>query len=178
MRLPVESDKPNERATGACPATELGARFNPFQDPYLAEPYPFWARARTEEPVFFSPEIGYWVVTRYADVKAILADPKTFSASIAQSPIAPLSPKVIARLREGGFGAVPVMSNLDPPAHTRIRKFTSQAFTPRRVALLETKVRAIVTRFIDTIEPRRPRGRHGLRTAGAGPVHLPRDAGV
>lgn len=152
MRLPSE-DSP-DRAASRCPVTGLGAEFNPFVDPYLARPYPFWLRARTEEPVFYSPEIDYWVVTRYEDVKAIFADPKTFSASNVQNPIAPLSPKVVAILREGGFGAVPAMSNADPPTHTRIRKFTGQAFTPRRVAKLETDIRAIVTQFLDQIEPR------------------------
>ncbi|MGH7780988.1 MAG: cytochrome P450 [Candidatus Binataceae bacterium] len=154
MRLPSDAQHPHDRAAATCPVTGLGADFNPFVDPYLASPYPFWLRARSEEPVFYSPELDYWVVTRYADVKAIFADPKTFSASNVQNPIAPLSPKVVAILREGGFGAVPAMSNADPPTHTRIRKFTGQAFTPRRVAKLEIGIRAIVTKFLDQIAPR------------------------
>ena len=44
------------------------------------------------------------------------------------------------------------MSNADPPDHTRIRKFTWQAFTPKRIAQLEPEVRRLVTRFIDQIE--------------------------
>jgi hypothetical protein len=44
------------------------------------------------------------------------------------------------------------MSNADPPDHTRIRKFTWQAFTPKRIAQLEPDVRRLVTRFIEQIE--------------------------
>ena len=102
--------------------------------------------------MFYSPELDYWVVTRYEDIKAIFADPKTFSASIAQTPIKPLAPDVVAMLQQGGFRAKPVMSNADPPVHTRIRKFTWQAFTPKRIAQLEPEVRRLVTRFLDQIE--------------------------
>jgi len=135
-----------------CPASEAGRNFNPFVDPYLADPYAFWLRTRAAEPVFYSSELDYWVITRYEDIKAIFADPKTFSASIAQTPIKPLAPQVVQMLQAGGFRAKPVMSNADPPVHTRIRKFTWQAFTPKRIAQLEPEVRRLVTRFIDQIE--------------------------
>ncbi|MBL4758915.1 MAG: hypothetical protein JKY32_15180 [Rhizobiales bacterium] len=38
----------------SCPVTGLGAEFNPFKDPYLADPYPFLDRTRAKEPVFYS----------------------------------------------------------------------------------------------------------------------------
>jgi cytochrome P450 len=136
----------------ACPVIGIGGEFDPFVDPYLADPYPFWLRARQSEPVFYSPELDYWVVTRYEDIKAVFADPKRFSASIAQTPIKPLTPNVVAMLQQGGFRAKPVMSNADPPIHTRIRKFTWQSFTPKRIAQLEPDVRRLVTRFLDQIE--------------------------
>jgi hypothetical protein len=40
-------------------------RFDPFHDPYLADPYPFFGEARAATPVFYSPGLDYWVVTRY-----------------------------------------------------------------------------------------------------------------
>jgi hypothetical protein len=33
----------------------LGERFDPFHNPYLADPYPFFAEAQTATPVFYSP---------------------------------------------------------------------------------------------------------------------------
>jgi cytochrome P450 len=132
--------------------TGIGREFDPFVDPYLTDPYPFWVRARAAEPAFYSPELDYWVVTRYEDIKAVFSDPKTFSASNAQTPITPLAPEVLEMLQSGGFKTKPVMSNADPPEHTRIRKFTWQAFTPKRIAQLERDVRRLVTRFLDQIE--------------------------
>jgi cytochrome P450 len=148
----IDDDARRHASAGGCPVTGIGREFDPFVDPYLADPYPFWLRARQSEPVFYSPELDYWVVTRYEDIKAVFADPKAFSASIAQTPIKPLAPEVVALLQQGGFRAKPVMSNADPPVHTRIRKYTWQAFTPKRIAQLEPEVRRLVTRFLDQIE--------------------------
>jgi cytochrome P450 len=138
--------------TDGCPVTGAGRDFDPFVDPYLADPYPFWLQARRSEPVFYSPELDYWVVTRYEDIKAIFSDPKTFSAGNAQTPIKPLAPQVVQMLQAGGLKTKPVMSNADPPVHTRIRKSTWQAFTPKRIAQLEPEVRRLVTRFLDRIQ--------------------------
>jgi cytochrome P450 len=148
----IDDDARRRTEAGGCPVTGIGREFDPFVDPYLADPHPFWMRARQSGPVFYSPELDYWVVTRYEDIKAVFADPKTFSASIAQTPIKPLAPDVVAMLQQGGFRAKAVMSNADPPVHTRIRKFTWQAFTPKRIAQLEPEVRRLVTRFLDQIE--------------------------
>lgn len=151
MRIDDSAIAENER-NPRCPASALGAEFNPFVDPYLADPYAFWQRARVAEPVFFSAELGYWVVTRYEDIKSIFSDPRRYSASNAQTPIAPLAPAVLQMLQDGGLKTRPVISNSDPPAHTRVRKFIWQAFTPKRVAELEPAVRGLVTRFIDAVE--------------------------
>jgi cytochrome P450 len=138
-----------------CPVTGLGAEFDPFVEPYLSNPYPFWVRAREQEPVFYSPQLDYWIVTRYEDIKAVFSDPQTFSAGNAQTPIRPLAPQVTEMLRDGGLKTKPVMSNRDPPEHARIRKHTWGAFTPKRVAQLEPQIRKLVTRYIDRIEKQR-----------------------
>lgn len=137
----------------ACPAHGLGAEFNPFEEPFLTDPYSFWQRAREQAPVFFSSELDYWVVTRYDDIKAVFSDPATFSAANAQTPIRPLAPDVVKMLREGGLKTRRVMSNNDPPDHSRIRRYAIGAFTTRRVAQLEPSIRSLVNRFIDRIAP-------------------------
>jgi len=44
-------------------ARHIAERFDPFQNPYLSDPYPFFAEARAATPVFYSPDLDYWVVT-------------------------------------------------------------------------------------------------------------------
>ena len=48
------------------------------------------------------------------------------------------------------------MVSLDPPAHTRLRRPTSRAFTPRRVAAMEARIRATVDELLDAVDPAAP----------------------
>ncbi|WP_308817194.1 cytochrome P450 [Pseudonocardia alni] len=135
--------------SGACPFSSAGAEFNPFVEPYLADPYEFLARAREEEPVFYSPEIDYWVVTRYADIQSVFRDTKTFSATIALEPLTPLYPSSIEKVIEVGYVPGPVLVNEDEPLHRTRRKRIGDAFAPKRVRELEPRIREIVTQYLD-----------------------------
>jgi len=111
----------------------------------LADPYPLYARLRTEDPVYWDPYLHSWVVTRYSDVHAVL---HKFSADRTPSP---------DMMRALGLGSIePIaavmvkqMLFLDPPNHTILRKLCSTAFTPRRVEALEERVLSVANRLID-----------------------------
>ena len=144
-----QSDPEEPAAPSACPASALAADFEPFSDSYLADPYPFFERARREEPVFYSPETGYWVVARHDDIVAVFRDPKTFSAALARHPVKPLC-AAAARVRDGlGIAIEPSLVDEDPETHLKHRRIFGDAFTPRRVNEIEPRIRAIVTRYID-----------------------------
>lgn len=49
--------------------------------------------------MFFSEALGYWVVSRYDDIKAIFRDPITFSPAIVLEKITPPSPEAVEVLR-------------------------------------------------------------------------------
>ena len=69
-----------ETRTGRCPVIHNGGEhygYEPFQ---MKDPFPSYERLREEAPVVFDERIGYYVVTRYDDIKAIFADPHTFSS--------------------------------------------------------------------------------------------------
>ena len=72
-------DGAERNGTGPGEAQSLARRFDPFHDPYLADPYPFFAQARAATPVFYSPDLDYWVVTRYHDIRYIFQTPKVLS---------------------------------------------------------------------------------------------------
>lgn len=126
----------------------LGWVFNRFEPPYLDDPYPLYARARREAPVFFSPEFGLWFVTRYDDVWAVLKDTARFSSRFLMRTPADAPPSVREVLAEG-YPELAMLVNDDPPSHTRTRALVSRAFAPRLVAGLEPSVRQIVTRLVD-----------------------------
>ncbi|GAB3132445.1 cytochrome P450 [Marisediminicola antarctica] len=139
---------PTESPTGAakCPVDHHG--FEPFD---LQDPFPAYKELRAEEPVMFDERIGYWVVTRYDDVKAVFAGWETFSSENAQAPIRPTGPPAKAVLDEGGFTAYSGLSARVPPEHTRIRKVATKAFTPRRYRVLEPMIRDNVNLAIDAM---------------------------
>jgi cytochrome P450 len=135
--------------TGSSDAQRLAERFDPFHDPYLADPYPFFAEARAATPVFYSPDLGYWVVTRYHDIRQIFQTPTLFSAANTLAPLQPICPAAGHLLAEGGFRPVATLTNNDPPGHTRVRRLANVAFTPRRVAAMEPFVRELTARFVE-----------------------------
>lgn len=132
-----------------CPVTALGESFNPFTDPFLSNPYAFLAQARRDEPVFFSPEINHFVVTRYAHVRDMLVNTEDYSSRMAQSPIQPWPKEAAEMFAAEGFQLVPTLSNNDPPNHPQVRRFLKDAFTPRRVKWIEPHVRRLVNESID-----------------------------
>jgi cytochrome P450 len=152
-----EGDERNGPGPGE--AQNLAARFDPFHDPYLADPYPFFAQARAATPAFYSPDLGYWVVTRYHDIRHIFQTPRLFSATNTLAPLQPICPAAGRLLAEGGFRPVPTLTNSDPPGHSRVRRLTNVAFTPRRVAAMEPFVRELTGRFL---KQRRSSGRADL----------------
>ena len=130
-------------------AQALARAFDPFNDPYLSDPYPFFVEARQAAPVFYSEALDYWIVSRYEDVREVLSNWRLFSASNTLDTLKPLCPHARQALAEGGFRPVKALTNADPPAHTRVRRLANVAFTPRRVAMMEDFIRHTTRRFVE-----------------------------
>ncbi len=139
-----------------CPLGSVGHRYKPFDH---AEMHATLALARAEEPVFYSPDIDHWVVTRYADVLAILRDPERFSAANANTPISPVPQEALNILGEGGYSLEGIQVNCDPPRHTRIRNLAAQVLNMKRFASMEDDIRRLV---VADLERLRGRGRVDL----------------
>ena len=129
----------------------VAADFSPYD---IADPFSLYARARDEEPIFYSEEIGYWVVSRYEDIQAVLKDPATFSSENTQQPFKPYAPEVRAVFAEAGKSHSSGLSGIQPPDHTRLRGFVGKAFTPRRIAELEPVIRELTVEMIERFEDR------------------------
>ena len=125
----------------------IAAQFDPLSEDYLVDPYPYLSEARAKAPVFYSEKLDHWVVTRYNLIRHIFLNPQIFSAGNANSPVLPPCPRAAKALEEGGFRAVPTLANVDPPAHTRVRRIANTAFTPKRVAEMESFIRETTIRF-------------------------------
>ena len=101
------------------------------EDSYYCDPLGFFARLRESRPVapVLMPAYGRaWIVTRYADVRTVLTDPR-FAKDVHRWPGGGRSRPSEAT------GVYAHMLHADPPDHTRLRRLVQKAFTPRRAAL-------------------------------------------
>ena len=123
-----------------CPITSLSELYD-LSNPELEQTL---NHARAESPVTYLPDIGYWAVSKYEDIKKILGDTEKFSAEITLNPLVPFTDEVIALLKERNFSPRPTLSNNTREDHTRIRRHTQIAFAPRRMKTLEPYIRELV----------------------------------
>ena len=137
------------RDPDGCPVSAGAAEFDPFGDGYQQDPPEYVRWAREQEPVFWSPKLGYWVVTRYDDIKAIFRDNLTFSPSIALEKITPTGPEANAVLASYGFALNRTLVNEDEPAHMPRRRALMDPFTPEALAHHEPMVRALAREYVD-----------------------------
>ena len=108
-----------------------------------------YADARSHEPVTYLPDIDFWAVTRFSDVKRIISDTSTFSCEIAMDPIVPYSEEMLRCLEEGGFAGKSNLVANPEPSHDRVRRHAQKGFVPKRMNALQPRIRALVDETID-----------------------------
>jgi cytochrome P450 len=125
---------------------------NFFSEDLRRNPYPFYAALRAKSPVFEEPRTGLWLILDHQGVKRALHDHEAFS-SRASPPGAPTTDWFIF---------------MDPPRHTKLRALVSRAFTPRAIAALEPRIRALSGELLDRV-----RGQRELDLAASYSIPLP-----
>jgi cytochrome P450 len=103
--------------------------------------YDWYRQMRETQPISHDPERGAWHVFRYADVVRVLNDYTTFSSDEnrfgpAERDSNPLNSTIL---------------NMDPPRHRQLRSLVSQAFTPRMVAHMESRITEITNSLLDQV---------------------------
>ncbi len=113
--------------------------WDPFDTEIDSAPYEIWRRLRDEAPVYRNDRYDFYALSRYDDVKASSAAPKRFSSAHGT---------VLELMNEYRFGGGQMIF-MDPPEHTRMRALVSRAFTPRRMAELEDRIRDYAVGLLD-----------------------------
>jgi cytochrome P450 len=103
-------------------------------------PYPFYATMRRDQPVAYDEKQKFWAVYRYEDVRGILTDHATFSSDFARRP----NSRFANRRRTA-------LISTDPPRHTQLRGLVSRAFTPRAIAMLESRIGEVTNDLLDRV---------------------------
>lgn len=129
-------------------------------------PHEWFARLRAEAPVWRHPSPGgngpgFWVVASYDDVAALGRCPHALSSDGSNGGVSGLGPgdelqdaqdRVAARMPPGMdvFGGdTAMLLTLDPPEHTTYRKIVNKGFTPRRITVLDERIRSLSGSLLD-----------------------------
>jgi cytochrome P450 PksS len=116
-----------------------------------ANPFPFYARLRAEQPVFavrLPDKQTAFLVARYDDVVGVLKDER-----LAKDKLNALTPAQLKKLPWLPPMFKPLASNMldqDPPNHTRLRALVQHAFTPRRVELTLPRIESLVDELLSS----------------------------
>jgi cholest-4-en-3-one 26-monooxygenase len=114
-------------------------------------PHAFFAQLRRDAPVWWHDRDdapGFWVVTRYDDVRDVINRPEHFVNRFGVT-IDPNEPAGAAHDEpERGQGA---LSYTDPPWHRPLRRVLAPHFTPARMRRLEQLVRAHAERLVHAL---------------------------
>ncbi|MBZ4323244.1 cytochrome P450, partial [Streptomyces huiliensis] len=112
---------------------------NPADPAFARDPYPYYARLRARGPavrVELANGTHAWLVTGYREARAVLADPRFSNVP----PQAAGRPRPDSPARRAQACLARHMLNSDAPDHTRLRRLTTAAFTPRRVDALRPRI--------------------------------------
>lgn len=113
------------------------------------EPWEVFERLQSEAPVYHHPEPdgrGFWALTKYSDVQAVLRDPKTFSSEVGGAAVIDDLPEDVLEARRNFL-------EFDPPKHGRYRRLISTQFTPGAVGNYEEWLRGLVRDLLDRVLP-------------------------
>ena len=142
-----------------------------FSTKTRANPYVHYAELREHSPVHRLDE-GFYLVSRYDDVRYVLMHPEIFSSKAMQRMMMsgmgagiqnmgasqapdPKALEALGQMSEGlGFNPAEMMTTpsviaSDPPNHERLRNIVNRGFTPRRIAALEPRIREIAAEAVD-----------------------------
>ncbi|PYC78019.1 cytochrome P450 [Streptomyces tateyamensis] len=126
--------------------------FDPWSPAFVAHPYQVYAELRAHSPVVFHEATGQWLVSRHADVSALLRDRRLgrtythrFSHEEFGRPAPDPAHEPFHTLNDNG------LLDLEAPDHTRIRRLVSKAFTPRMVADLRPTVARLADELVSAL---------------------------
>ena len=113
-------------------------------DFFVGDPYPAYQELRATAPVVWNDVTKFWALLKYEDVRYVSGNPALFTSTKGITIPDPEFPNPV---QEGN------LIFLDPPRHRQLRKLINTGFTRRRVSILEPKIRAIVYRLLDDVQP-------------------------
>ncbi|MEO1289819.1 MAG: cytochrome P450 [Chloroflexota bacterium] len=110
---------------------------------FIQNPYPYYQQLR-DAPIHYREDWQFWLISRYADVNALLRDKRLGREplpSTIQSPPARYQPFYEMQANS--------LMEREPPVHTRLKSLVHKAFTPRTVQQLKQRIHDMSHTLLD-----------------------------
>ena len=117
-----------------------------------ANPYPFYEQLRNHDPVHWDEELGFWVLSRYADIDSLYTDDRFSRAQGLMRGFERLSESERQIVEPVYHSFSKTVFYADPPYHTHLRGLMNHAFTPRRVERLRPYIQRIVDELLNSAQ--------------------------
>jgi cytochrome P450 len=122
--------------------TASGVYYDPYDFEIDTDPYPVWKRLRDKAPLYYNDTYDFYALSRFADVEPALVNWRTYISSKGT---------VLELIKRGVEMPAGSIISEDPPTHDVHRGLLSRVFTPRRVSVLEPKVREFCATSLDPL---------------------------
>ncbi|GEN11988.1 Cytochrome P450 [Myxococcus fulvus] len=126
----------------------MSPRINFLSREFMENPHPHLAELRRQGPVVQVDPGGIWAVTHHDEVQHVLKSPRLFSSSGLRFAF---SPAWLGRTNPLSYS----IAFMDPPHHGRLRALVTQAFTPKALARLESRIHATARKCVDDMLEKR-----------------------
>lgn len=130
----------------------MAIQYDPRNPDVCENPYPAYHRLRDQDPVHWSELQQAWLLTRRADIVAVLHDPRFSNAARLQAALQSLPEGGRAELTTVSQRMATILAYLDPPAHTRLRRLVNDAFRPRVIQGLRPRIQALADILLDVVQ--------------------------
>ena len=121
-----------------------------FFDPAINDcPYHAYRTMRDDAPIWFDERLQAFIITRHADVRAVLQDTERFVSAREKAPRRAMNPKILALYEEKGWVPAPTLAGRDDPEHKQMRALFDHAFRPKRLRSLEPQIQGLAHELID-----------------------------
>jgi cytochrome P450 len=112
------------------------------------DPHPLWRQLRQEDPIHWTEDSlkGFWSITRYDDIIAVVSAPALFTS--AQLISVPTTPE-LEKLTPEMLGSGEMMLMTDPPLHAAMRRAFNRLMLPRAIGRFEVPGPQLVTEILD-----------------------------
>ena len=119
-------------------------------------PYHAYEKLRDEAPIWKDPVTGFYVVTRFEDLRNILLDAQSFPSGIREGQRGgrgridrERGERMLKLYRENGWVPSPTLAGRDDPNHKQMRAMLNEAFRPKKINAMDPFVEETAYKLMD-----------------------------